>query len=64
MIDLERRLASGKEVFSTTINGRTVRATTYGGVAGATRIFDIIRATGGYGTTPGARVDIRFKRNP
>jgi hypothetical protein len=46
-----------REVYTDFICGRTVRATTVGGEAGARRIFEIIRLQNGVATSPALRQD-------
>jgi hypothetical protein len=48
---LETRIGN-KSVYSEFIAGRTVRATTVNGAAGAERIFAAIRAQNGVATSP------------
>jgi len=59
MLKFEKLLADGRAVFTDTINGRIVRATTRNGVAGANKIFEIMRATGGTQKSPAIRMDSR-----
>jgi hypothetical protein len=46
-----------RQIFSEFVCGRTVRATTVGGEAGARRIFEIIRLQNGVATSPALRQD-------
>jgi hypothetical protein len=52
-----------KCVYSEYIGGRTVRATTMNGAAGAEKIFAIIRKQNGVATSPGIRQDFPATRN-
>lgn len=64
MLKFEKLLADGRAVFTDTVNGRIVRATTRHGVQGAKAMFEIIRATGGSQTSPASRMDSRPTRSP
>jgi len=55
---LESRIGN-KSVYSEFIGGRTVRATTVNGAAGAERLFAIVRKSNGIATSPGIRQDLK-----
>jgi len=60
---LESRVGT-KSVYTEYIAGRSVRATTVHGAAGAERLFAIIRQQNGVATSPGIPQDFSTTRLP
>lgn len=55
MLKFERHLLDGKAKFSDMVAGRKVYATTRNGASGAAKIFEIMKATNGFGKAPAIR---------